>query len=80
MIFCSQKGQFSADTKLSNVSGTLFHIYFDPQTGEIPKSFRNLKLFEFFVDCSNIDAKLFFCKPLGTVCNQNVLYGKFYPA
>ena len=31
-----------------NVLGTLFLFYFDQQTGENSKSFRNLKLFDFF--------------------------------
>ena len=51
------------DTKCSsNVSGTLLHFYFDQKTGENPKSSGNLKLLDFFIEYSIINAKLFFVK------------------
>lgn len=51
------------DTKfLSNVLVFLPHIYFDQKTGENPESFKNLKLFYFFIDYSMIDAKAAFEK------------------
>ena len=51
------------DTKISSkVSGTVLYFYFDQHVGANPKSSRNLKLFEFFVDSSITDAKLFFVK------------------
>ena len=43
-----------SDTKLSsNVLGTLLRFYFSKQTGENPKSFRNLKRFDFFFSLQN---------------------------
>ena len=51
----------SSNTKTSrNVSGTLLYSYFDQQGRGVPKTFKNLKVFDFFTDCSINDAKLFF--------------------
>ena len=59
------------DTKLSSkVSGTVLYFYFDQQVGANPKSSRNLKLFEFFVDSSITDAKLFFVKLNYCLCQR----------
>ena len=54
----------SSNTKLSrNVSGTSLYFYLDQQGGGVTKTFKKLKVLEFFVDCSLIDAKLFFVTP-----------------
>ena len=52
----------SSNTKLSrNDSGN--SLYFDQKGGGIPNTFKGLKVFNFFVDCSIIDAKTFFVAP-----------------
>ena len=41
-----------------NVSDTSLYFYLDQQQEEDPKTIKKLKVFEFFVDWSIIDAKL----------------------
>ena len=42
------------------ISSTLLDFYFDEKSGRIPRSLRNLIIFNFFVDSSIVDAKLDF--------------------
>ena len=46
-----------------NVSATLQHFYLDQQSEKILQAFQKLKVLNFFVDWSIIDAKLFFEVP-----------------
>ena len=49
----------------------LHFIFFGQQGGGVPKTIKKLKIFEFFVDCSIIDAKLIILTPTyGTWCIQ----------
>ena len=45
---------------LGNVSATLQHFYFDQQSEKFIQAFQKVQLFNFFVDWSITDAKLFF--------------------
>ena len=44
----------------NNASGASWDFYSLHQSGDMPQTFRNVKLLIFFVDCNIIDAKLFF--------------------
>ena len=45
------------------MSGTSLNFYFDQQGGEVPKTIKKLKVFDFFIDCNIIDAKLISVTP-----------------
>ena len=55
---CSSKKTLSRN-------GTLLYFYFDQQGGEVPKTIKKIN-FDFFVDCSIIDAKLILTPAYGT--------------
>ena len=49
----------------------MLYFYFDQQGGGVPKMIKKLKVYDFFVYCSIIDAKLIFTTPTyGTWCIQ----------